>query len=139
MLRNCKTFRKETEAERKYNPIQEEKFIEMCNFGSDNHDAKKNLGNEKLQKTQLRKYLERKYDKRLAQKIIVLFEWPHSFLKVNDYFDTIEQIILNPSPDDNECIKTLKLLTFNLYDMNNDQQLCEADLFSLMRCQQDER
>ena len=66
MLRNCKTFRKETEAERKYNPIQEEKFIEMCNFGSDNHDAKKNLGNEKLQKTQLRKYLERKYDKRLA-------------------------------------------------------------------------
>jgi len=65
MLRNCKTF-KQTAEERKYNPVQEEKFIEMCNYGTDNHDAKKNLGNEKLQKTQLRKYLERKYDKRLA-------------------------------------------------------------------------
>lgn len=46
---------------------------------------------------------------------------------------------MNPSPDYNECVKTLKLLTFNLYDMNNDMQLCEADLFSLMRSQQDDK
>jgi hypothetical protein len=33
------------------------------------------IENLKLQKSGLKRYLETKYEKRLAQKIIVLFEW----------------------------------------------------------------
>lgn len=48
-------------------------------------------------------------------------------------------MLLKPSEDYSEHLHTLKMFTFNLYDMNNDQQICETDLFSLLRCQQDER
>jgi hypothetical protein len=48
-------------------------------------------------------------------------------------------MILKPSEDFSEHLRTLKLLTFNLYDMNNDQQIDNNDLFSLLKCQQDEK
>ena len=48
-------------------------------------------------------------------------------------------MLLKPSEDYSEQLRTLKLLTFNLYDMNNDQQIDNNDLFSLLKCQQDEK
>ena len=48
-------------------------------------------------------------------------------------------MLLKPSEDYSEHLRTLKLLTFNLYDMKNYQQIDNNDLFSLLKCQQDEK
>jgi len=89
-----------------------------------------------------KKFLEARYDKRIAQKILVLFDWSNP-LKFDKFTERILEFFLQPGTgtdnDYMESVRTLKLMAYNLYDMNNDGMLCESDLFSLLRCMQKDR
>ena len=123
----------------------EEVFRRICSgSGTNGKDGEKpKIENEKCDKQAFKKYLEARYDKRIALKILTLFDWSVN-LKFEKFTERILDFILRPRSDGgendyNESVRTLKQLAFNLFDMNNDGMLCESDLFSLLRCTQKDK
>lgn len=117
-------------------------FRQICS-GMAPAEVESKIENEKCDKNQFKRFLEARYDKRLALKILALFDWSVN-LKFEKFTERVHEFILKPRSDggDNdysESVRTLKLLAFNLFDMNNDGMLCESDLFSLLRCTQKDK
>ena len=114
-------------------------FKKICAYSGDGSLETHKIENEKTKKTGFIIFLQKRYNKRLALKMASLFDWGTQFIKYEPFYKTIENLILRPSENFDECLSALKLLTFNLYDLNNDLYICEADLFSLLKAQSNDK
>lgn len=98
------------------------------------------IHNHRLNKPKLKKYLQKRYNTKLANKLCILFDWKinHTyktfyqavdelFICNNVYQNTANQI------DPNTHMICLKQIAFCIFDMNSDGKICEYDLFSTVR------
>jgi len=120
-----KTTNKETQDAGQSLPLKDipsETFRKICLFSEESPVGKTNqkIDNVKTKRNGFRTYLQHRYHPRLSVKISALFDWQTTPMKYEQFFKTIESTILRPSETYDDCLQTLKLLTFTLYDMNND-------------------
>ena len=72
-------------------------FKKICEFSSDGIEQNLKIENEKTKKSGLTKYLMKRYNKRIATKIVSLFDWSAQFVKYEQFFKTIEVLMLRPT------------------------------------------
>jgi hypothetical protein len=80
--------------------IHQQAFKRICNFSGSltlNKESDLKIENEKCEKGVFKRFLEARYDKRLAQKILVLFDWSNNSLKFEKFTERIHEFILKPS------------------------------------------
>ena len=112
----------------------------------DKKDKEKQTKNIRVDKVKLKNYLTRHYNKRLASKMIVCIDWTN-LTDSKHFYNQFEAKFLGRTKEENfnstgadqstynrtEHMNQLKLFAFNLLDMNCDNYVCEADLFSYMK------
>lgn len=91
----------------------------------------------RLTRWKLKKYLTRRYNGRLASKLISLFDMTNN-LNYNTFYQQVDQIFLSSGISSiNYDLLTqnlaLKQICFMAYDMNCDNSVCEFDLFSVIK------
>lgn len=105
-------------------------FRTICSINEekDMHDAQtKNL---RVKQQKLKRYLTRRYNGRLANKLCALFDWSKRELDYKDFYMQYDQIIQNngistsDQMDYDTHLIALKQVAFNLYDMNCDNNVC---------------
>jgi hypothetical protein len=78
--------------------VHEEAFKKICDFVSGARDNMR-IENEKCDPKAFKKFLESRYDKRIAQKIHVLFDWSGNSINYASFMQTIKQVFLRPAED----------------------------------------
>ena len=56
-------------------------FKKICEFSSDGTEQNLKIENEKTRRAGFNKYLMKRYNKRLATKIVSLFDWNTTYIK----------------------------------------------------------
>jgi hypothetical protein len=69
--------------------LHEETFKRICEYNTDRRDANIRIENEKCENKAMKRFLEQKYDKRLAQKILILFDWLANSIKFDSFTNTV--------------------------------------------------
>jgi Ca2+-binding EF-hand superfamily protein len=88
--------------------------------------------NIRIQKGHLRKYFAHLYSARLATKLLALFDFSMPIDYRSFYKQLQEQIVCQTRPDE-EVLLFAKQFVFNLFDMNCDGAIDQADLFSFFK------
>ena len=93
------------------------------------------IHNHRLNRVKLKKYLQKRYNAKLANKLCYLFDWSNHHNYKTFYQAVDELFICNQTNtvDLNQHMICLKQIAFFLFDMNSDSNVCEYDLFSSVR------
>ena len=116
------------------NPVLEETFKLMCGIDEENQD--KSVNNMRLKKYILKKFLAKRYPPRICNKFCTLFQWDNS-KTFKEFYKEIDEILVNNANNTErdllQHIHALKQVAFTMFDMNQDNSICDYDLFSLIK------
>lgn len=88
--------------------------------------------NIRIEKGKLKRYLASRYSTRIATKMAALFDFNMPLDYKIFYRQLLEQVVCQGKPG-LDILVIAKQFTFNIYDMNCDGYLDQADLFSFLK------
>ena len=97
----------------------EDIFKRMC------QEKKKAIQHSKLNRGKMLAYLSRRYKAHVAKRMVAFFDFSTNY-EYEAFLEEIENM-MNFKKD------TLRKLAFNIYDFNQDQYVCELDLYTFIK------
>jgi hypothetical protein len=91
-----------------------------------------NIKSLRLNKKRFKTYLSRFYNGKIADKISNIFDFINP-LDLQGFYKQVEEIFIKSSQHHETPARHLKMLAFQLYDMNADNLVCEYDLYSSIK------
>eukprot|EP00347_Sterkiella_histriomuscorum_P021107 403335227 len=86
----------------------------------------------RLSRKKFKNHLLQFYSAKIVEKILKYFDFKKD-LSFEQFLNKTEQLILKPNCSQEEQIRSIKEFAFHLFDCNNDGQICEYDMFNILK------